>query len=383
MAPLLIIMLLGAESPQETPRFTPQFLAIDVHESCDIGDFDGDGKIDVVAGRNWFRNGDWIARPVRDIPNNRGYSFSNSDFAIDADGDGDLDVLAGNYFDGEVAWYENRGPEAIRSGELWPKHVIGDTGQKTNELNELIDIDGDGSPEWIANQWNAKEPLIIWRFERNDDGAITGMTPHRVTAEDVETQETNGHGLGFGDLNGDGRKDLLVRSGWYEQPEAGVWSGPWKFHAAPVDHMSLPAFVGDVTGDGTADVLYGVPHNYGLKLLKGAGKDENGELVFESETLDASFSQLHAIHYADIDGDGADELITGKRYRAHNGKDPGAADSLQVVYYEMDDLKSGPRVINRGEVGIGLVIRTADLDNNGKLDVIVAGKDGTQILWQN
>ena len=319
MTPLLALLVLTSDQPE----FTPQFLAVDVHESCDIADFDGDGKLDVVAGRNWYRNGDWVARPVRDITNKNGYSFSNSDFAIDVDADGDLDVLAGNYFDGEVAWYENRGAEAILRGELWPKHVIGDTGQTTNELNELIDIDEDGYPEWVANQWNAKVPLLVWRFERSEKGAITGLTKHQITPVDAETPEQNGHGLGFGDLNGDGRKDLLVRSGWYEQPEAGPWSGTWKFHASPIEHMSLPVYIGDQTGDGIADVLFGVPHNYGLKLLKGQGANNEGELAFESHTLDASFSQLHAIHYADIDGDGKDELISGKRYRAHNGKDPG------------------------------------------------------------
>lgn len=378
MLALFAAALLAAEQPQ----FELQLLAVDLHESCDVADFDGDGKLDVVAGRNWYRNGDWLPRPVRNIANNRGYSYSNSDFAIDADGDGDLDVLAGNYFDGEVAWYENRGADLLLSGELWPKHVIADTGQSTNELNELIDIDGDGSPEWVANQWNAKEPLLVWRFERNDAGAITGMKARKITGDDVETPEKNGHGLGFGDLNGDGRKDLLVMSGWYEQPENGSWSGPWKFHATKFEHMSLPAYVGDVTGDGIADVLFGVPHNYGLKLLKGLGVDDDGEPQFESQTLDASFSQLHAVHYADIDGDGAKELLTGKRYRAHNGRDPGADDGLQIVYYEMDDLASGPKIINRGEAGIGLVIRTADLNGDNKLDVVVAGKDGTQILWQ-
>lgn len=379
MTAIFALLMLTADQPQ----FTPQFLALNLHESCDVGDFDGDGKLDIVAGPNWYRNGDWLGRPVRNIDTKNGYSFSNSDFAIDVDADGDLDVLAGNYFDGEVAWYENRGPEGIRSGDLWPKHVIGDTGQITNELNELIDIDGDGTPEWVANQWNNKVPLLVWRFEKDGKGAITGITSHSITDSSVETPETNGHGIGYGDLNGDGRKDLLVRSGWYEQPEAGPWSGAWKFHANATEHMSLPTYIGDVTGDGKADVLFGVPHNYGLKLLTGQGNDEQGAPKFKEQTLDASFSQLHAIHYADIDGDGQNELVTGKRYRAHNGKDPGADDGLQVVYYEMDDLASGPKLINRGEVGIGLVIRTADLNDDGKLDIVVAGKDGTQILWQN
>ena len=363
------------------PTFEVQTLAVDLHENCAVGDVDGDGRLDVAAGRNWYRNGEWVPRPIRDIPNKNGYSFSNSDFLLDCDADGDLDLLAGNYFDGEVAWWENPGGEEVLRGSLWTKHILGDTGQNTNELNVLEDIDGDGKPEWIATQWVANKPLLVWRLSSDAAGRLTGIEEHRISGDDVPDGKGNGHGYGFGDLNGDGLADLLVSTGWYEQPADGPWSGPWSFHEDLGVPFSLPVLIDDMTGDGQNDLLFGTPHNYGVELWTNDGVGEDGRLKLTKRTLDKSFSQAHAVHLADIDGDGQNELITGKRVRAHNGNDPGGTDPPQVVYFDLDALEAGPRVIERGSVGIGLAIRSADLDADGDVDLIVAGKDGTQILW--
>jgi len=66
----------------------------------------------------------------------------------------------------------------------------------------------------------------------------------------------------------------------------------------------------------------------------------------------------------------------------HNGGDPGADDTPVVMAYTWDKGFQNIRkhVIAEG-VGIGLHIRTADLDQDGDLDIVVPGKDGTQILW--
>jgi len=98
--------------------------------------------------------------------------------------------------------------------------------------------------------------------------------------------------------------------------------------------------------------------------------------------IDDRFSQPHALHWADLDGDGQDELITGKRKWAHNGRDPGGDEPPALYYYEWDphSLRFTRHTIDVGSVGTGLQIRTADMNRDGRVDIVVAGKSGTYLL---
>ena len=359
---------------QEDLAFQIRWLAIDANEGCDVGDIDGDNRPDVVAGRNWYRNGDWTPRPIRSFGDVNQYAESNCDFLWDVNQDGALDVVTGGFFDPIVRWYENPGPESALAGLQWKARALADTGLKTNEASFLRDLDGDGVPEWITNQWNKNNPLLVWRFAAEDGQRIL---------KHVKIGERNGHGMGFGDLNNDGRDDILVGTGWYERPEGDPWRQPWTFHPDWDRAFSCPVFIRDLNGDAIQDVLFGAPHDFGLILWIGRGPDSKGKLQFEEQVVDRSFSQLHCIHFCDLDGDGRDELLTGKRVKAHNGRDPGGKDPAVLCYYDIDDqARFTRREIVRGSVGIGLQIRTVDLDGNGALDIVVAGKEGTQVLLQ-
>jgi hypothetical protein len=80
--------------------------------------------------------------------------------------------------------------------------------------------------------------------------------------------------------------------------------------------------------------------------------------------------------------DGVDELITGKRVYGHNGRDPGADDIPVVMYYTWDkEFKNFGKYVAAKGAGIGLHIVTADLDADGDIEIVVPGKEGTQILW--
>ncbi len=90
---------------------------------------------------------------------------------------------------------------------------------------------------------------------------------------------------------------------------------------------------------------------------------------------------------ADLDGDGDLDLVTGKRYFAHNGSDPGGHEPLGVYWYE---LKSGPSprwtrhaISGAKAIGAGLNIPVIDLDGDGDLDVIVTGKWGGPVWFEN
>jgi hypothetical protein len=371
--------------------FEVQFLTVDANEGCDVADVDGDGKLDVTAGRNWFRNGDWLPRPLRLIEDWNGYVESNGEFAHDVNGDGRVDVIAGSFLPTEVFWYENPGEEGLRLGQTWTKHLLADTGFSQNEAPFFRDLDGDGTPEWIFNSWNKTLPLNVWKLSTEErDVEVTrgkNVVKEKQTVPSLRRvtigENANGHGMAFGDVNNDGREDILVGMGWYERPEGDPWNSPWTYHADWDLHASCPMLVRDVDGDGKNDLLWGKGHDYGLYAWLGRGAGDDGMLKFEEKLIDSSYSQLHALHFADLDGDGRDELITGKRVRAHNEKDPGGLEPPIVCYYVHDPATGtfARHVVNEGEAGIGLQIRTADLDGDGDLEIVAAGKEGTKVLW--
>lgn len=370
-----------ADEPSEALRFKIIPLAVDANEGIAAGDIDGDGKIDLTAGRNWYKGDEWVARPLRAIEDWNGYVQSNGDFLYDVNGDGRLDVIAGSFIPTEVHWYENPGAEALRLGKSWTQHVLVDTGDSTNEGQLMVDIDGDGRPEWVVNSWRKGVPMRVWRLvdcPPQPNGAIVKMVPATLG------EAANGHGIGVGDLNGDGRTDVLVGEGWYEQPESDPWNQPWTFHRDWDLQASLPMLVRDLDGDGRNDLIFGYGHNFGLFWWQNLGADANGKLQWKEHLIDRGFSQPHVLVWADLDGDGQDELITGKRYYAHNGGDPGGQDPPCLFYYKWnpETLQFKRFVIDQERVGTGLQIVAEDLNGDGKVDIAVAGKSGTYVILQ-
>ena len=199
------------------------------------------------------------------------------------------------------------------------------------------------------------------------------------------------HGLGYGDVNGDGRMDLLAKNGWWEQPEG---KGEWPHHAftfSPGGGAQMYAY--DFDGDGDNDVLTSLAaHGYGLAWFENTGgKTFTPHIIMspkkEPGPLNLSFSQLHAIELADMNGDGVKDIITGKRYWAHNGRDVGGNDP--AVLYWFETRRGGragicsfvPHKID-GDSGVGTQVAVADMNGNGKPDVIVGNKKGTFVHLQ-
>ena len=361
-------------------RFDVQLLHKDNIESCAVGDLDNDGDLDIVAGERYYLNPDWDPIKFRSIePFGKDYMQDNGDYMHDVDGDGDLDVIAGQFTLSSVLWFENPGKEGLITEDAWQKHELMETGYKHNEMIFFRDMDGDEIPEYVANSWNSKNPMVIWKFKGKK--ASKGMSKH------VVSESGNGHGQGFGDINGDGHEDIIFMQGWYERPAKNAFGQPWKWRKDfTLPHASCPILVKDLNGDGRNDLIWGDGHNYGLYWHEQMEPRKDGTTVWKHHLIDKKISQLHAITWDDLNKDGQPEIITGKRYYAHSGKDRGAEDEIVIASFQprlSDDGKVSfkKEVLHTGLAGTGLYIHTPDLDGDGWKEIVVPGKSGTHILW--
>ncbi len=377
--------LCAADQAEETGglEFSRRCLMISPNEGCAIGDVNRDGKPDIVAGTHWFAAPDFVPRPVRDIPQvSLGFGAAefyanNGDHLYDVDADGWIDVISGGWTEAELFWYRNPGQDGLEKGWKWePKLLVKARAQ--NEAFHLTDLDGDGVPEIVVHCWVTKDPLVAWRLSKSPDGEPTAV---RV----VLGEGGCGHGYAVGDVNGDGRQDILCAVGWYEHPAGDPFAQPWRLHPETALRIaSSPFLVVDVNRDGRNDLIWGRGHDYGVYWWEQGQPTAEGTTTWEEHLIDKSWSQAHSLAWTDLDGDGHGELITGKRLRGHGDLDPGAAEPACLYYYRWDT-DSGTFVRHTisppgAGVGTGMQICVADLNSDERPDIAVAGKTGTWLL---
>jgi len=381
----LLALIAGAASPAgkdaKTLRFAKRQLIVNPYESTAVGDLNRDGHLDIVSGAYWFAGPDFVPRAFRPSHVSRDYMHANSDHVYDVDQDGWPDVIAGGWGEDGIYWYRNPGKSALERGAPWEMHKPWEARLLARtrgfmEMFALHDYDGDGVPELHSACYRKNEPLEVWRFTKGPDG-MPALTPF------VLGKEGGGHGFAFGDVNGDGREDVLTEIGWYERPSGSPFAGPWKLHAeTALPHPSCPFVVEDLNQDGRLDIIFGRGHDVGLYWWEQEAPRPDGTTVWKQHVIDASWSQAHALALADLDGDGEDELVAGKCIWAHEGGDPGASEPPAVYYYRWNRpaLKFTRHTIAApGDgVALGRQFSVADLNRDGRLDLTAPSRLG---LW--
>lgn len=358
-----------------------------IFEAAGVFDVDGDGKLDIVSGDTWYQAPDWTRHKVRDVEQVGTYMNCFATLPMDVNGDGHIDFITCSYFGKNVGWLENPGD----ASKEWTYHEIDLPGP--SEAAVLVDLNRDGKPDILPNTVNT----VVW-YSLDEAGPEPKWTKHQLPQE----TEAHGHGIGTGDINRDGRLDLLTPKGWFEAPEDPnddwIWHPDWDLGATGIQILAK-----DIDGDGDTDLIFGNGHDYGLCWLEQTQGDD-GKTIWTRHVIDDSIASVHTLLWADLDGDGRqNELVTGKRVYAHE-KEPGALDASVIAYYRFDrdqhawekhiifegepakDAPEDPahrdaqKDFPPGTAGTGLQIVAIDIDGDGDIDLVCPGKSGLYLF---
>jgi hypothetical protein len=354
-------------------------------EGANFGDLNRDGIMDIVYGPYWFAGPDYKERHEIYPPkpqNREGYADHFFHWVYDFNGDGWNDVFVVGFPGTPAFVYENPGRDAV--AKHWTKHEVFDW--VSNESPQFTNLVGDKRPELVCTRdgyfgyaevdWS--NPWTTWRF-------------HAVS-EQIATPKF-GHGLGVGDVNGDGRLDIIMQSGWFEQPKSVDGDPRWTLHAYEFTQAGgADMYAYDVDGDGDADIITSLAaHEFGLAWFEQV--QENGEITFRRHLIMGSkpeenrygvvFSELHSVALADIDGDGLMDIVTGKTYYSHHKQSPMWDTGAVVYWFKLVRSQTGVDWVPfraDGESGIGRGLNVGDVNGDKLPDIVVGGMKGSSVL---
>jgi hypothetical protein len=374
---LLLLWVILSQDPEPPVKFHKQILTERyLADGISSGDFNRDGKPDIVSGPYWYEGPDFkVAHeiyPAVDFPLPPNPTNSMYSYVYDFNGDGWPDVLRlGRVHLHQAVWFEN--PQG-KAGP-WKEHFVFE-----RILGESPPfILHDNAPTLVChweNRWGLLKP------DKSDATKPWVFTPIMESGNFPQFY----HGTGIGDIDGDGRPDLLLNEGWWSQKPAGaLWTPhPFKFG----DKGGAQMFAVDVNGDGKMDVITSLDaHGWGLVWWEQV--KEGDEITFrkhvimgdrsEESKYGVAFSQPHALAVADLDGDGLPDLIVGKRRWAHGPKGDIEPDGEPVLYWfrlvRKPELRFVPYKID-GSSGVGVQLTVTDVTGDGVPDILSVSKLG-------
>lgn len=398
----LVLALAGTAAAQSKITWKKTILDTKFRsEGVAAADVNKDGKVDVLNGEYWYEAPSWKAhemQPFKDHGTGLGnYSRSFACWTDDFNGDGYPDLIVIDFPGAPCYWMENPKGDPDKH---WPKHEIWHSA--CNETPQYVDLFGTGKRVLLMGfqpkgaKGNGNEGQMAYFTPNKDPNAIWDM--HPISEPSRPGQPVPGtfmfsHGLGVGDLNGDGRQDVIVTEGWWEQPPT-VEDKPWTFHPAKLGPAAADMFAYDMNLDGKADVLSSSAHQFGIWAYHqkpGTAHPEFEQVPLFRELL----SETHAMHCVDVDGDGLKDLVTGKRWWSHGRSEPGSDWPAMTYWFKANKIlvkgkdkqpdrefiRFTPMIID-DDSGIGTQFAVQDINGDNLLDVIVSNKKGVCVIVQ-
>ncbi len=379
---------------QTGPKWDKRWLSgLFYGEGAAFGDFNKDGKLDIVSGPFIYDGPEFtMKRAYTDVKSHDPLAYSDNFLAYthDVNADGFTDILIIGFPGKETFWYQNPGKDADPK-QKWTRHLV--LAVVDNESPMLANLVGDEAHELVCMSGG------FAGYATPDASDLTKpWTFHPITPKSDYQRFT--HGIGAGDVNGDGRLDLLEKNGWWEQPEKLEGDPVWKKHAFDfaAGHGPAQMHAYDVDGDKDNDVITALnAHGYGLAWYEHV--KEGDKITFKQHLIlspkaeekinDVQFSQLHAVELIDMDGDGLKDILTGKRFWAHGPTGDPEPNAPPVLYYFKltrntaggGDGKATYEPVKIDDYsGVGTQITAADANGDKVPDIVVGNKRGTMVF---
>ncbi|MFC4873221.1 FG-GAP repeat domain-containing protein [Negadavirga shengliensis] len=328
------------------------------------GDVNGNGKPDLLAGG--FRDGGlvWYENPSWEkhvISGDKGFSTDLEVYDIDRDGD--LDIFSvmepgQNRESGTLVWFENPN---------WEKHII-ETSTSFHDI-ELADLNGDGLVDIVARDQGA--------FGSSADTLYIYLQKERLKWEKHKINCPNGEGLKVGDINGNGRPDVVVNQVWFENSGDGI---NWKQHTYAPRYFHQDTFIdiADINGNGRMDIVLSPAELAGeYYRISWFEAPEDPTQRWKEHVIEPWTETVHHfVGLADMNNNGETDIVTA---RMMQGEDP---DEVSIY-----------RNLGKGEnwekqviyTGGSHSMRLVDLDGDGDIDMYGANwrNDNRVHLWIN
>ncbi len=359
--------------PVTPPYFLPYvtYLPSGARELA-IGDFNTDGLLDVAVATDvypaqllvYLQTGDGnLAAPVSYDPGANSYSMA----AGDLNNDGRTDLVIADVSGNSIVIFLQQ-PDGTLGNR-----VTYATGSQPDAV-AIGDVNGDSLPDVVVSHWSSP---YIGIFTQNQSGSLNPMVTYPAP-------QAGWDDIAVGDVNGDGLNDVVKMNGQGLNPNLSVFLQQGNGVLAPAASYSLlgckysclgsGVAVGDVTGDGRADVVMSYGGNRPGSNIAVFAQGTDG--LLQTPVSYPAYDIPQPVKLADINGDGRLDVVT-----AHGGWDAlsvflqGSNGTLQAY-----TTYSLPYASNYRPEGMAV----GDVNHDGKLDVAVADyNNGLVVLYQS